>query len=43
MVSNSWDQRLGVWYIADDHPDAIAIAHSPEGTFTYRELTGSAH
>ncbi|CAB4811420.1 unannotated protein [freshwater metagenome] len=43
MVSSNWEQRLGVWYIAEDHPDTVAIAHSPEGAFTYGELAASAH
>ncbi|MDO8361808.1 MAG: AMP-binding protein [Actinomycetota bacterium] len=42
-MSSNWNQRLGVWYIAEDHPDALAIASSPEGTFTYAQLADSAH
>jgi long-chain acyl-CoA synthetase len=43
-VRHPWDQRLGVWWIADDHPDRLAIAASPRGeTLTYAELTGRAH
>lgn len=43
MVENNWDQRLGVWWIAEDHPDFVAIADSPQGSFTYAQLTGSAN
>ena len=43
MVENNWDQRLGVWWIAEDHPNALAIAESPEGSFTYGELIASAN
>jgi long-chain acyl-CoA synthetase len=42
-VDDIWDRRLGVWYLAEDHPDAAAIAESPDGTWTYGELAGSAH
>ena len=42
-VSDIWEQRLGTWWIAEDHPDSIAIADSPDGHWTYGELTGSAH
>ena len=43
VVSDMWDQRLGTWWIAEDHPDLIAIAESPDGMWTYGELTRSAH
>jgi long-chain acyl-CoA synthetase len=42
-MNNEWDQRLGVWFIAEDHPDAPAIVASPRGALTYRELAGRAH
>ena len=43
-MQHPWDQRLGVWWIAEDHPGAPAIAESPSGrTLTYGELTGAAH
>jgi long-chain acyl-CoA synthetase len=42
-MSKSWDQRLGVWWIADDHPDEPAILESPDGLRTYRELAEGAH
>jgi long-chain acyl-CoA synthetase len=38
-----WDQRLGFWWIAEDHPDHPAILESPDGTRTYGELAGDAH
>jgi long-chain acyl-CoA synthetase len=38
-----WDRRLGVWYIAEDQPDAMAIIESPQGTRTYGELADNAH
>ena len=39
-----WKQRLGVWYIAEDHPDLPAVVTSPSGTtLTYGELVGRAH
>ncbi len=43
MTTDLWDQRLGTWYIADDRPDATAIIESPDGPWTYAELTSSAH
>ncbi|MFI5040583.1 MAG: AMP-binding protein [Acidimicrobiales bacterium] len=43
MTAESWDQRLGTWWIAEDRPDAIAIEESPDGVWTYGELAGSAH
>src|SRR5215216_5811162 len=42
-MTSPWDQRLGVWWIADDHPDAPAIAASPSGARTYAELVAGAH
>ena len=41
--SHPWDRRLGFWWIAEDHPEALAIAASPEGVFTYGELAGRSH
>ncbi|HEY4333245.1 MAG TPA: AMP-binding protein [Ilumatobacteraceae bacterium] len=43
MTGNIWDQRLGAWWIGEDHPDAPAIADSPEGSWSYGRLTASAH
>ena len=43
-MQHPWDQRLGVWWIAEDHPEAPAIVASPSGrTLTFAELTGAAH
>lgn len=42
-MEHPWDRRLGVWYIAEDSPDAPAIAESPDGSRTYGQLAGGAH
>jgi len=42
-MRHPWDRRLGVWWIAEDHPDQPAILESPSGTRTFAQLTGSAH
>lgn len=43
-MQHPWDQRLGVWWIAEDHPEAPAIVESPSGrTLTFAELVGAAH
>ncbi len=43
-MQHPWDQRLGVWWIAEDHPDAPAIVDSPSGrTLTFAELVAAAH
>lgn len=43
-MQHPWDQRLGVWWIAEDHPDAPAIVESPSGrTPTYGQLAAAAH
>lgn len=43
-MRHPWDRRLGVWWIAEDHPDAPAIAESPSGrTLTFAELVAAAH
>jgi long-chain acyl-CoA synthetase len=43
-VKHPWDQRLGAWWIAEDHPDLPAILASPSGvTLSYAELAGRAH
>ena len=36
-------QRLGFWWIAEDHPDLPAILASPSGTRSFGELAGQAH
>jgi long-chain acyl-CoA synthetase len=39
-----WQQRLGFWWIAEDHPDLPAVLHAPSGErLTYSELAGRAH
>jgi len=43
VTDSPWDQRLGFWWIAEDHPDRPAIAASPDGAFTYGELAGRVH
>ena len=43
-MRHPWDRRLGVWWIAEDHPDSPAIVDSPTGrTMTYGELAAAAH
>ncbi|MDA4108125.1 AMP-binding protein [Mycolicibacterium holsaticum] len=43
-MKHPWDQRLGVWWIAEDHPHAPAIAESPSGrTLSFGELAAAAH
>ena len=42
-MKHPWDRRLGVWWIADDQPDAPAIVDSPTGTLTFGELAGRSH
>jgi long-chain acyl-CoA synthetase len=43
-MKHAWDRRLGVWWIAEDHPDQPAIVASPSGvTLTFGELAGRAH
>ncbi|PQD99667.1 acyl-CoA synthetase [Mycobacterium sp. EPG1] len=43
-MQHPWDRRLGVWWIAEDHPDAPAIVASPDGrTLTFGELAAAAH
>ncbi|BBY80315.1 AMP-binding protein [Mycolicibacterium pulveris] len=43
-MRHPWDQRLGVWWIAEDHPETPAIVESPSGrTMTFAELAAAAH
>jgi long-chain acyl-CoA synthetase len=43
-MRDPWDQRLGVWWIAQDHPERLAVIDTPTGrTLTYAELTALAH
>ncbi len=37
------ERRLGVWWIAEDHPDLPAIFASPSGPRTFAELAAGAH
>ncbi len=44
MSAHPWDRRLGVWYLAQEHPDLPAIVDSPSGlTLTFAELSERAH
>jgi long-chain acyl-CoA synthetase len=39
-----WRDRLGFWWIAEDHPELPAIVASPSGvTMSFGELAGRAH
>ena len=43
-VKHPWDRRLGIWWIAEDHPELPAVVESPTGeTLTFAELAGRAH
>ncbi|MDQ2648393.1 MAG: AMP-binding protein, partial [Actinomycetota bacterium] len=43
-MKHAWDQPLGVWNIAESHPDAVAIATCPSGeTLTFAALAGRCH
>jgi long-chain acyl-CoA synthetase len=43
-MKHAWDRRLGFWWIAQDHPNQLAVAASPSGvTLTYSELAGRCH
>lgn len=43
-MQHPWDQRLGVWWIAEDHPETKAIVESPsDRTMTFAELAAAAH
>jgi long-chain acyl-CoA synthetase len=43
-MRHPWDQRLGFWYIAEQHPDLPAVVACPSGvTLTFGELAGRAH
>ena len=44
VAGDPWDRRLGVWWIAEDHPDQPAVVDSPSGVrLTFSELAGRAH
>jgi long-chain acyl-CoA synthetase len=43
-MEHPWDRRLGIWWVAEDHPDLPAVVASPSGTtLTFAELAGRAH
>jgi long-chain acyl-CoA synthetase len=43
-VQHPWDRRLGVWWLAEDHPDAPAVLESPtDQVLTFGELAARAH
>ncbi len=42
-MDHPWDRRLGVWYIAEDQPEAMAVLASPQGTRTYAQLVANAN
>lgn len=42
--AHPWEQRLGIWHLAEDHPDLPAVVASPSDvTLTFAELAGRAH
>src|SRR5204863_2826402 len=44
VMNHPWDRRLGVWWIAEDHPELPAIAESPTNeALTFAELAARAH
>jgi len=44
VTVSPYEQRLGVWWIAEDHPDLTAIASSPSACeLTFGELAARAH
>jgi len=43
-MTHPWDRRLGFWWIAEDHPDQVAVIDAPSGSpTTYGELAARAH
>ena len=43
-MNSNWEQRLGVWAIAQQYPDRLAILDSPStGELTFGELAARAH
>jgi long-chain acyl-CoA synthetase len=43
-VRHAWDQRLGFWWIAEEHPELPAVVACPSGVaLTFAELAGRAH
>ncbi len=43
QTTNPMPDRLGFWWIAEDHPNLPAILSSPSGTLTFGELAHKAH
>jgi long-chain acyl-CoA synthetase len=44
VEANPWQQRLGVWWIAQDHPEQLAVVDAPTGEhLTFGELAARAH
>src|SRR3546814_15390433 len=44
LVENPWSQRLGVWWVAEDHPDLPAVVAYPSGVqLTFADLAGRPH
>jgi long-chain acyl-CoA synthetase len=43
-MTHPWEQRLGFWWVAEDHPDLPAIVEAPGGrTLSFGDLAGEAH
>ncbi|GAA0556381.1 AMP-binding protein [Actinomadura livida] len=43
-MNHPWDRPLGVWYLAEHHPDLPAVARCPAGeSLTFAELAARAH
>jgi long-chain acyl-CoA synthetase len=43
-MRHAWDQRLGFWWIAQEHPELPAVVACPSGiSLTFAELAGRAH
>jgi long-chain acyl-CoA synthetase len=43
-MAHPWEQRLGFWYVAEDHPELPAVVACPSGvTLTFAQLAGRAH
>ncbi|MFA1538142.1 AMP-binding protein [Actinomadura monticuli] len=43
-MKHPWDRPLGIWYLAEHHPDQPAVLACPSGeSLTFAELAGRAH
>lgn len=43
-MNHPWDRALGLWHLAEHHPDLPAVAHCPAGeSLTFAELAERAH